>query len=315
MNKLRKIMYSIGLPFICIGLILIIVIMIISMINYNEKFSFEKIAIYVWLMLIAFGIGILVILSMLPFVLKSERQEYADKTSLDFTNIDKTHLPVFAPIIGFDEAVKFQSEGLYLIKLKKLLKYNHLKISVLHKEFYGQKNNFFKIEIDNKKYKDLPKFFYIDYLKEILYQFKEYGVEVSNLEELNKSKKDIQEDTSTVINKYHYSYKALILKGVISLAFIAGSVTIIILKDNNIFAYFLMMIAILVWTNGTKTGTLSLTEKGIILKKNFMRIEIPYEEVINIKLTEKNLVISSPFNFIEFEPIEEIALEVQKKVV
>ena len=170
-------------------------------------------------------------------------------------------------------------------------------------------------KIDNKKYKDLPKFFYIDYLKEILYQFKEYGVEVSNLEELNKSKKDIQKDTSTVINKYHYSYKALILKGVISLAFIAGSVTIIILKDNNIFAYFLMMIAILVWTNGTKTGTLSLTEKGIILKKNFMRIEIPYEEVINIKLTEKNLVISSPFNFIEFEPIEEIALEVQKKVV
>lgn len=314
MNKLRKIMYSIGLPFICIGLILIIVIMFIAMFNFGSDWSLSNVSVLVWITIASLAIGIIITLVMMPFVLKSEKKEYDNSISQDFENLDKDKLPSLFPVIGFDEAVKIQKEGLYFIKLKKLVKYSDLKISIIHKEFYGQKSNFFKIMIDQKNNKNFPKYFYIDYLKEALYQFNNYNVWVDQLENLKLTKKDLKKDTSNILKVYHYPYKTLIIKLVISLVLIITGIVIIINKPNNILAYFLMMIAIIILTNNSKTGKLYLTEQGVKLKKNFMRIEIAYDEIININITEKNMTISSFFNFIEFEPIEEIAIEIQKKV-
>lgn len=314
MNKLRKIMYWISLPFIVIGLIFTVIIICKMLVTFNDGFTFDSISTLVIIGGIAFLIGGVVIGCLYPFVYKAEKKEYDEKTNLDFSNIDELKIVPSSPVIGFDEVVKVQKDGLLFMKVKKTIKYSDLKFSVIHKEFYGRKSNYFKIWVDTKKHKDFPKYFYLDYTKEMLYLFCKYNVEVSNLQELKFTKKDIQKDKSTVLQKYHYSYKGLIFKIIVSAVLVAGAVIIILKLENNYIAYFLMLFAILIWSSSKTVGVLLLTENGVILKKNFMRIEIPYDEVININIGEKRMTISSPFNFIEFEPIEEIASEIQKRV-
>ena len=166
MNKLRKLMYSIGLPFICIGLILIIVIMVIGMINYGEDWSINNVISLVYITIASILVGACVIGVMMPFVLKSEKSEYLKSIDLSESNIDKDHLPSLFPVVGFDEAIKIQKDGLYFLKTKKLIRYNDLKFSIIHKEFYGQRNNYLKISIDTTKIKNFPSSCYIDFSKE-----------------------------------------------------------------------------------------------------------------------------------------------------
>lgn len=316
MNKLRKIMYWISLPFIVMGLIFTVVIICKMLLTYNDGFTFDSISTLVIIGGIAFLIGGIAIGCLYPFVYKAEKQEYDDKTNLDFTNIDESKVMISSPVIGFDEVVKVQKDGILFMKVKKTIKYSDLNVSVIHKEFYGKKSNYFKIWVDTKKHNDFPRYFYLDYTKEMLYLFNKYSVEVSNLQALKETKKDVKKDKSPVLQKYHYSYKGLIFKIIISLVLVIAAVIIILKMENNYIAYFLMLFAILIWSSSKTVGVLLLTENGVILKKNFMRIEIPYDEIININIniTDKRMIISSPFNFIEFEPIEEIANEIQKRV-
>lgn len=304
MGKLKKIMYYIITPLMGIGLIALVVLLFIALVG-DKSSSWPGWLIFGIIIGAAFILSLLIYLFMNPFVKKEERKVYEDSVSQDFSNISDNGQIKIVPVLGYDEIIKIQKDGFYFGKLHKLIKYQDMTLSIHHKEFYGRIDNYIKIKVDHKKYKDFPNACFIDYSKVIMYQLLKYQVEVNNLENLQINKKT--KDKKKILEKYHYSYKGLIIKILLSIILITVGTCLLFFIENKVFGYLALMPAVLIWINNNKSGTLMLTDDSVILKRNFVTVEILYEEIININLNDKHMVISSPFNFIEFENNEELA--------
>lgn len=309
MSKQRKILIYIMFPFVTVGLIMILITAIFGFIL--EKFSENTSFLLALISVILIVLGVIIYFSFLPLVKKKEKINYAKEVSTDFSDIMPLDFQKHYVLLGFEVIVKVQDKGLFFPQMKQLIPYSDMEIEIEHRDFYGHIENYFKIKINQKKYKKYPKSCYLMFNRNLLAVFKEYHVQLLGLEKLDPNYQT-PKVTKKYLKKYTYPLRFLFIKIGVTLALITAVILLSINQVGGPYIYLGILPICLIWMHTSRSGSLYIYDDMVMLKRNMIKTYIKYEDILNVDIKDKHLYVVSTLDYLQFDANPEIVEEIKK---